>query len=165
MRKRQIFSLLALLALIASLAVAATALADHAPGGVIITDIQRGTLATAVQSHNLGQNGVNVKTRGPVDVATAEVTFEKGGGSAGWHTHPGPVFVVIRSGTLSVWDEDCMKTTYSAGSVLFETGPGHTLLVKNESETDDATVYGTFIVPVGADPLTVTTEHLCGIEE
>lgn len=155
---------IALFALMASLAMTATALAVHAPGGVIINDIQRGTLAEAVQSHNLGQGGVNVKTRGPVDVVTAEITFLKGGGSAGWHTHPGPVFVVMRTGTLSVWDEHCKKTTYSAGSAFFETGPGHSMLVKNESATVDATLYATFIVPVGAAPLTVTTEHRCGVE-
>jgi quercetin dioxygenase-like cupin family protein len=68
--------------------------------------------------------------------------------AVGWHTHPGPVFVVIRSGTLSVWDEDCAKTTYAAGSVLFENGPGHSMLVKNESATVDATLYATFVVPV-----------------
>jgi quercetin dioxygenase-like cupin family protein len=155
---------ISLLAVVAALAIAGTVLANHAPGGVVINDIQRGTLATAVQSHNLGQGGVNVKTRGPVDVVTAEITFLKGGGSAGWHTHPGPVFVVMRSGTLSVWDEHCVKTTYSQGSTFFEVGPRHSMLVKNESATVDATLYATFIVPVGAAPLTVTTKHLCGID-
>jgi hypothetical protein len=37
------------------------------------------------------------------------------------------------------------------------------MLVKNESATVDATLYATFIVPVGATPLTITTEHRCGI--
>ena len=55
-------------------------------------------------------------------------------------------------------------TTYSQGSAFFEAGPRHSMLVKNESATVAATVYGTFLVPVGAAPLTVTTEHLCGIE-
>lgn len=154
---------ISLLVLIALLAVAATALAVHAPGGVIITNIQRGTLAEAVQSDDVA-HGVDLRTKGPVDVVTAEVTFQMGGGSAGWHKHPGSVFVVIRSGTLAVWDQHCVKTTYSVGSAFFETGPGHSMLVKNESETVDATVYATFIVPVGAAPLTVTTEHRCGIE-
>ncbi len=152
-----------LLALVASLAIAGSVLAVHAPGGVVITDIQRGTLAMAVDSHNLGQGGVNVKTRGPVDVVTAEITFPAGV-SAGWHTHPGPVFVVMRTGTLSVWDENCVKTTYSAGSVLFEPGPKHSMLVKNESATVAVTTYATFVVPVGAAPLTITTEHRCGID-
>lgn len=154
---------ISLLALVASVAIAGSVLATHTPGGVVITDIQRGTLATAVDSHNLGQGGVNVKTRGPVDVVTAEITFPPGV-SAGWHTHPGPVFVVIRTGTFTVWDEHCMKTTYPAGSVLFEPGPKHSMLVKNESATVAVTTYATFIVPVGAAPLTITTEHRCGID-
>ena len=153
-----------LLALVASLAIAGSVVAVHAPGGVVITDIQRGTLAESVQSHNLGQSGVNIKTRGPVDVVTAEITFTAPGGSAGWHTHPGPVLVVMRSGTLSVWDEHCVRSTYSQGSTFFEVGPGHSMLVKNESATVDATLYATFIVPVGAAPLTVTTEHRCGVD-
>jgi quercetin dioxygenase-like cupin family protein len=152
-----------LFAVVASLAIAGSVLAVHAPGGVVITNIQRGTLSDAVQSHNLGQGGIDVKTQGPIDVVTAQITFTAGS-SAGWHLHPGPVFVVIRSGTLSVWDEHCMMTTYSQGSAFFEAGPRHSMLVKNESATVDATVYGTFLVPVGAAPLTVTTEHLCGIE-
>jgi hypothetical protein len=169
--KRSIW--VSLLALVSSLAVVGAVMAVHPPGGVVVSELARGTLADAVQSHNLGQGGINVKTRGPVDVVTAQVTFVKGGGSAGWHTHPGPVFVVMRTGTLSVWDEHCMKSTYSAGppsapglppgAVLFEIGPGHSMLVKNESATVDATLYATFIVPVGATPLTITTEHRCGI--
>ena len=150
-------------AVVALLTVVGSVLAIHPPGGTVITDIQRGTLREAVRSNNLGQLGIKFQTSGPVDVVTAEVTFVKNGGSAGWHTHPGPVFVVVRSGTLSVWDEHCTKTTYPAGTVLFEPGPTHTLLVKNESPTTDAMVYGTFVVPVGAAPLTITTEHLCGI--
>lgn len=163
----------ALLALVSSLALVGAVLAVHPPGGVFVTELARGTLTTAVQSHNLGQGGVNIKTRGPVDVVTAQVRFAANGGSAGWHTHPGPVFVVMRTGTLSVWDEHCMKSTYSAGppsspgsppgAVLFELGPRHSMLVKNEGPVD-ATLYATFVVPVGASPLTITTEHRCGIE-
>ena len=151
------------LVLLASLAVVGTVLASHAPGGVTVTDIQRGTLAEGAKYNHLGLGDIKVQTKGPVDVVTAQVTFGKNGGSAGWHHHPGPVFVVIRSGTLSVWDEHCVKTTYSQGSAFFEAGPIHSMLVKNESTASDATVYATFIVPVGATPLTVTDPHLCGI--
>src|SRR5262245_56277888 len=35
----------------------------------------------------------------PMDVATQIVTFQPGGIS-GWHTHPGPVFFTVKSGTL-----------------------------------------------------------------
>ncbi len=72
-------------------------------------------------------------------------------------------FVVIQSGELSVWNEDCEKETYGVGETFFEYGPEMSMLVKNESASTPAVVIGTFIVPVGATPLTITTAHLCGL--
>ena len=145
----------------ASLTVATTAVATHAPGGTSALLLARGTLAEPVKV-NVGD--IKVQTKDAVDVATLKVTFAKGGGSAGWHIHPGPVFVVVKSGEISVWTEDCEKTVYGAGETFFEMGPEASMLVKNEDPDTDAVVVGTFIVPVGAAPLTITTEHLCGIE-
>lgn len=152
---------LTLLAAAASLAVAGSAIAVHAPGGTTPVLLARGTLAEEVKV-NVGD--IKIKTKDAVDVATLEVTFARGGGSAGWHSHPGPVFVVIKSGEISVWNEDCEKTVYGVGETFFEMGPQELMLVKNEDPDTDAVVVGTFIVPVGAAPLTITTEHLCGIE-
>ena len=149
------------LGIAASLAVAGTSFATHAPGGTTPVLLARGTLAEKVKV-NVG--GVKIQTKRPVDVATLQVTFAKGGGSAGWHTHPGPVFVVIRSGEISVWNENCEKTVYGPGETFFEMGPEAPNLVKNEDPDTDAVTYGTFYVPVGAAPLTITTEHLCGVE-
>jgi quercetin dioxygenase-like cupin family protein len=158
--KRRWFILL--VAVLGSSLFAGNALANHLPANPnITTSIARGTLAAEVK-YNL--DGIKIQTKNPVDVATLEVTFGPGA-SAGWHFHPGPVFVVIREGTLSVWNEDCVKTTYSPGSVFFEEGRAASLLVKNESTTVTARVYGTFIVPVGASPLRIGSEHRCGIEE
>lgn len=151
---------LVLLALGASVAVAGTVLATHPPGGTTPVLLARGTLAEPVKV-NVGDT--KIQTKGAVDVATLQVTFAKGGGSAGWHKHPGPVFVVVKSGEISVWTEDCEKTVYGAGETFFEVGPEASMLVKNEDPDTDAVVVGTFVVPVGASPLTITTEHLCGI--
>jgi quercetin dioxygenase-like cupin family protein len=148
-----------LLAVAASIAVAGSVWATHAPGGVVITDSARGTLDGKVK---VNVDDVKIQTKDDVDVVTAEVTFAPGG-SAGWHIHPGPVFVVIRTGQLSVWTEDCQMETYGPGETFFEFGPEMSMLVKNESASVPATVYGTFIVPVGAAPLTIPTEHLCGL--
>jgi quercetin dioxygenase-like cupin family protein len=150
-----------LLAIAASIAIAGTVLATHAPGGVTPALLARGTLAEKVKV-NVGD--IKIQTKDAVDIATLEVTFAKGGGSAGWHIHPGPVFVVIKSGELAVWTEDCQKTVYGVGETFFEMGPEASMLVKNESADTDAVVVGTFIVPVGAAPLTITTAHLCGLE-
>jgi quercetin dioxygenase-like cupin family protein len=158
--KRRWFVLL--LALLGSSLFAGNALANHLPTVTnVTTAMARGTLAEKVR-YNL--DGIKVQTKGAVDVATLEVTFAPGA-SAGWHFHPGPVFVVIREGTLSVWDEDCVKNEYSPGETFFEAGRAESLLVKNESATTTVRVYGTFIVPVGATPLRTGSEHLCGIEE
>ena len=146
----------------ASLAVVGTAFATHVPGGTTPVLLARGTLAEKVKV-NVGD--IKIQTKDAVDVATLQVTFAKGGGSAGWHIHPGPVFVVIKSGEISVWNEDCEKTVYGVGETFFEMGPEASMLVKNEDPDTDAVVVGTFIVPVGAAPLTIPTEHLCGIEE
>lgn len=156
------------LALAASFAVAGTALAVHAPViGPVLTDIARGTLATRVDYE---RGGIEVETKGPVDIVVQELTVPKAtatspGGSAGWHSHPGPVFVVVRSGTLSVWDKHCVKRTYSKGQSFFEAGPRHSVLAKNESTTEDAMLYVTLIVPVGATPLRTGKAHRCGLTE
>ena len=152
---------LTLLGIAASLAVAGTAIATHAPSGASSVLLARGTLAEKVK---VNTGGIKIQTKGAVDVATLQVTFAQGGGSAGWHIHPGPVFVVVKSGEVSVWTEDCEKTVYGAGETFFEVGPKESMLVKNEDPDTDAVVVGTFIVPVGATPLTITTEHHCGID-
>jgi len=152
--------LVAVVAVACSVAVAGTVFAVHAPGGVTPVLLARGTLAEDVKV-NFGD--IKIQTKDSVDIATLQVTFAPGG-SAGWHIHPGPVFVVIQSGELSVWDEDCEKNTYGVGETFFEFGPEMSMLVKNESGTTPSVVIGTFVVPVGATPLTITTPHLCGIE-
>lgn len=151
---------LVLLALGVTVAIAGTVFATNAPGGTTPVLLARGTLAEPVKV-NVGD--IKIQTKDAVDIATLQVTFAKGGGSAGWHIHPGPVFVVVKSGQISVWNEDCEKTVYGVGDTFFEMGPEASMLVKNEDPVTDAVVVGTFVVPVGAAPLTVTTEHLCGI--
>lgn len=159
MRRSWVFALLALLA---SFALVGTVLASHLPANHnITTALVRGTLADKVQ-YNLGD--IKVQTKGPVDIVVAEVSFPALA-SAGWHSHPGPIFVVIRTGTLSIWDETCVKRTYSAGDSFFEAGPKANMLVKNESPTTEATVVATFIVPVGTTALRIGEPHLCGFEE
>lgn len=148
---------LALVAITASIGIAA---ATNAPGGTTAVLLARGTLAEPVKV-NVGDT--KIQTKDAVDIATLQVTFAKGGGSAGWHVHPGPVFVIVKSGQISVWTEDCEKTVYGPGDTFFEMGPEASMLVKNEDADTDAVLVGTFVVPVGASPLTITTEHRCGI--
>jgi len=152
-----------LLALVMALALVGTVLATHLPAnhntGVILA---RGVLADPI---NYNHNDVKIKTKAQVELVVQEVTFQPGA-SAGWHNHPGPVFVTLKpgSGTLTVWDPTCTRRTYSPGQSFFEPGPLSSLLVKNESATV-VIVYATFIVEPGTSVFRFGTEHLCGIEE
>ena len=162
MRRSSLFAALAALAVFASFAVVGTVLATHLPTNHNITTVlARGTLAGPVK-YNV--DDIKVQTKAAVDVVTADVTFGPLA-SAGWHKHPGPVFVVVQSGTISVWDESCVKHEYTVGDSFFEPGPAASLLVKNESATTAVHLYATFIVPVGTTVLRIGTAHLCGIEE
>ena len=156
-----------LLALLSSLAIAGTVLAAHASVGTSIADgaaphQQRGTLAEKVK-FNVGD--IKVQTKGPIDVITQEVKFAATVGNAGWHSHPGAVFVVVRTGTLTVWDEDCVMNEYSQGETFFEAGPDHPMLVKNVGATD-VTLYVTYLVPEGtpATGLRIPQPDRCGVQ-
>src|SRR5687767_9601776 len=91
----------------------------------------------------------------PVDVATQIVTFQPGGFS-GWHTHPGPVFFTVRTGTLTVYEGDdptCTPHVFTAGTGAVEGGTDkHIHMVRNETSSVAEAVV-TYMVPVGANPL------------
>ena len=96
----------------------------------------------------------------PIDVATQVVTFQPGGFS-GWHTHPGPVFFTVKSGTLTVYEGDdpsCTPLVFPAGTGAVEAGTStHIHMVRNEtSSVAEALV--TYLVPVGTPQAQLRTD-------
>jgi quercetin dioxygenase-like cupin family protein len=74
------------------------------------------------------------------------------GGRTGWHTHPGPAVVLVRSGTLSLYslDTGCVPRIYSAGQAFVDSGQGHVHLAANLSTTENVELWVTFFdVPPG----------------
>lgn len=71
------------------------------------------------------------------------------GGQSGWHLHPGPAVVTVKSGELTLDQEDCSSATYSAGKVAVEpTDDVHR--VRNVGTTD-LEFWVTFLdIPVGS---------------
>lgn len=129
---------------LAALAALATILASFAPvavatpsegiisatvfataGFVDKTDIRfqiRGRIHERIRVNNAGQSVVQ-----QVIIAPA--------GHTGWHTHPGPVVVMIKAGTMSFYDGDdpsCTARTYSAGEAFVDSGQGHVHIARNE---------------------------------
>src|SRR6266550_788602 len=62
---------------------------------------------------------LKAKAKGPTDVLVAELKFEAGG-DTGWHIHPGPVAVVIKSGSLTEHEANGCSIVHPAGSAFLE---------------------------------------------
>ncbi len=56
-------------------------------------------------------------------------------GQTGWHSHPGPVVVLVTAGQLSFYDgEDptCTARIYSAGQAFVDSGQGHVHIARTK---------------------------------
>jgi quercetin dioxygenase-like cupin family protein len=133
----------------AVLALAATAFATP-PMGQTLNLLGRGSTERLHAKHD----GIRLKSRGPVDVAVATVTFAANGGSSGWHHHPGLVLVVVQAGEVTFYDKKCRTEVHKAGETFIESSdePG---LAKNQGAVD-AVVQATFIVPTSTTPASPT---------
>lgn len=75
------------------------------------------------------------------------------GGQTGWHSHPGPVFVLVKAGALTFYSGDdpkCGSRTYTAGQSFIDSGQGNVHIAWNESASADVEVWAVYIdVPPG----------------
>jgi hypothetical protein len=100
------------------------------------------------------KSGIHLKTKGSVDVVTQQIRMA-GGGSTGWHSHPGPVLVTVKAGALRLIyanDESCVGTLYRAGSSFIDRGDAVVHIARNESLVDEVELWATYLVP--GDPVT-----------
>jgi len=99
---------------------------------------------------------VKLKTKGLSDMYVQSNVFAPGGGSSGWHTHPGPSLITVTAGTVTVYDGDdvsCTPHVYSATgtspNAFVDVGGGDVHLIRNEGTEEARTVVVQFI-PTGA---------------
>ena len=75
------------------------------------------------------------------------------GGHTGWHSHPGPVVVLVKAGELTFYDGDdrtCTGRTYTAGQAFIDKGQGHVHIARNLSPSQNLELVATYFdVPVG----------------
>jgi quercetin dioxygenase-like cupin family protein len=91
---------------------------------------------------------IEIKTRGRWDTVVVHYTI-KPGGHTGWHTHPGPVFVMINEGTMTKYEADGSAAVYPAGTGFVEGVHDHPHIAGNEEDSDLKFV-AFFLVPQGA---------------
>jgi quercetin dioxygenase-like cupin family protein len=85
------------------------------------------------------------------EVVVQEITIAPGG-TTGWHSHPGPVVVVVKAGTLTYVREvsgECAATPYSAGVAFVDPGQGHPHTAFNLGAENLVLVATYFDVPPG----------------
>jgi quercetin dioxygenase-like cupin family protein len=88
------------------------------------------------------------RVRGDSDLYVTQNTLQPGG-QTGWHTHPGPSLVTVIEGTVTVYEDDCTSTTYSAGESFTDIGCGDVHNLRNETGVEAKTV-AVQVVPHGA---------------
>ena len=115
--------------------------ATNLVGPVMLDDIH-----TLIQTPGYG---AMLKTRGPSDVYVTHIKIVPGG-HGGWHSHPGPSIITVKSGTASFYDEcdDFTPHAYAAGTGFVEDA-GCVHLLANEGDVDLEVVV-VQIVPLGA---------------
>jgi len=95
---------------------------------------------------------IRISAKGATDVHIIENIIAPGG-TFGWHSHPGPSLVIVKSGTLSVYHApDCSSPeNFGPGSPLGSTfvDQGHDLHVVRNNTTGVDDVYVVSFVPAG----------------
>jgi quercetin dioxygenase-like cupin family protein len=115
----------------------------------VSTVLVRGNLGTFSSEPKHGYD-VQIKAHDNTDIVTANIEIAPGG-SSGWHSHPGPVLVVVKSGTVTFYegnDPTCSPTVHPAGTSFIEQG-GDVAMARNEGELH-FTAVATFFVPAGS---------------
>jgi quercetin dioxygenase-like cupin family protein len=91
-----------------------------------------------------------INTKGSSDLEVLQNTIAPGG-TFGWHSHPGPSLVIVKSGTASLYmadDPTCTAQVFATGSGFVDSG-GDVHVVRNEGAVDLVVVVAS-LIPAGA---------------
>ena len=129
--------------------------------GVALATQQSGVTSVTLASGTLDPINVNVhsdgwkarlKTDGESTVTVVQNTVVPGG-TFGWHSHPGPSLIVVKSGTLTFYDAAdprCSPQPHGPGDAILDQGTD-VHIARNEGSVD-AVVIVTRLLPLGAAP-------------
>jgi len=151
MRTRTRSLVAATLALAAVVAFGGVVMATPAVG-LTSTPIASGTLDPVNLNVRTGTWSAKLRTIGKSTVAVVENRVAPGG-TFGWHSHPGPSLIVVKSGTITFYHSDdptCSPDPRSQGDAIVDEGTD--VHVGRNEGTVDAVVIVTRIIPVGANP-------------
>jgi quercetin dioxygenase-like cupin family protein len=147
---KKLISGTAFVAGLAALVIAATALATPGSGALFTALAPVAQFGELNAKAKIGDWEAEIETKGLSDLHVTQIAIQPGG-HGGWHSHPGPTFIVVKSGTATFYeagDADCTPLVLPAGSGHFEqTGDAH--IVRNEG-TEALVFVVIHLVPTGA---------------
>jgi quercetin dioxygenase-like cupin family protein len=141
----------ALLVIVPGVAVFAGTVLATPPSKVTPTEFGVGSFGRINATGTIGAWSATMKTTRASDLHVGSNRIAPGG-SFGWHSHPGPSFVIVKSGTATFYmgaDPACKPHRVRAGSGFVDRGLA-VHVVRNEGRVDLVTVFVSF-VPKGAE--------------
>jgi quercetin dioxygenase-like cupin family protein len=112
--------------------------------------VGRGNAGTFhIKSKAAGDYDIDLKTKDNTDLLVTNLVVAAGGHS-GWHSHPGPVLVIVKTGTMTLYDANdptCTGKPHPAGTVFIEEG-GIVHIARNEGAVE-GTMTATSLLPAG----------------
>ena len=93
---------------------------------------------------------MEIKAKPALDIAVQSILFRPGSQS-GWHSHPGPVFIQVVSGTMTFYESDdrrCTPIVRTAGQSYLDKG-NHAHIARNETDMPAQNLV-TYFAPPGA---------------
>lgn len=109
----------------------------------------RGTNIEELNIHS--KAGIHLKTKSSLDFVTQQITIAPGG-TTGWHSHPGPVLVTVKTGELTLVyanDPTCQGTVYGVGQSFVDRGDENVHTALNRGPTN-VELWATYLVPGAA---------------
>lgn len=98
----------------------------------------------------VNSGGIKFEAKDGMRVFDQELTLLPAG-QVGWHSHPGPVLVTVKTGTFRYQEADCTYTDFAAGESFIDEGGGHIHNGRNLG-TVAADLSVTYLLPLGTAP-------------
>ena len=123
-----------------------------AAGAALATPVFNFTGTPIARGTTPGQFKIKLQdSSSPSDAAIVQVT-QAPGGHSGWHAHPGPAVVIVKSGEVTIQQaKDCSSKTYTVGQVAIEPA-GHVHIARNTGAGTLELWIAFLDVPVAANP-------------
>ena len=147
---RKLIGVMSLFVGLGVLVIAATALATDGIGVTSNTSLASGSIEDIDAKVKTGDWKVDLDAKGASTVGVSEIKVAPGG-NFGWHSHPGPSIVVVKSGTSTFYrgdDPDCTPQVHPAGTAYVDPG-GVVHIARNEGSVE-LVVLVTRVIPIGA---------------